>query len=237
MTEDHIIISLRCRCGHVHGTANIVARNAGFRFICYCRDCQAFAHFLGRTDVLDPAGGTDIFHMPADRMKLAAGTDTVRCLHFSKSIFRWYADCCRTPIANTAGASFPVVGLIHAFMDHEADGRSRDARLGAPLCRRVRSASSPFAFRHCLAGGGAGSAGPIRFSTVRQARRPRSRACLRRASALASAHDQVACVRSAALARRANQFMSARACAPARLLFSRKAGCAQKPILRAGSRR
>ena len=135
MTEDHIIISLRCRCGHVHGTANIVARNAGFRFICYCRDCQAFAHFLGRTDVLDPAGGTDIFHMPADRMKLAAGTVTVRCLHFSGRVFRWYTECCRTPIANTAGPRFPVVGLIHSFMSHDADGHSRDEVLGAPLCR------------------------------------------------------------------------------------------------------
>jgi len=106
MTEDQTI-PLRCRCGHVHGTANIVAQNDGFRFICCCRDCQAFARFLERTDVLDPAGGTDIFHMPAGRVKLAAGTDAVRCLQFSKRVFRRYADCCRTPIANTAGASFP----------------------------------------------------------------------------------------------------------------------------------
>jgi hypothetical protein len=143
MTEDHTI-PLRCRCGHVHGTANIVARNAGFRFICYCRDRQAFARFLQRPDVLDSAGGTDIFHMPAGRVKLAAGTDDVRCLHFSKTVFRWYADCCRTPIANTAGASFPVVGLIHAFMDHKTDGSSRDERLGAPLCRIFeQSATGP----------------------------------------------------------------------------------------------
>jgi hypothetical protein len=143
MTEDHTI-PLRCRCGHVHGTANIVARNAGFRFICYCRDRQAFARFLQRPDVLDSAGGTDIFHMPAGRVKLAAGTDAVRCLHFSKTVFRWYADCCRTPIANTAGASFPVVGLIHAFMDHKTDGSSRDERLGAPLCRIFeQSATGP----------------------------------------------------------------------------------------------
>lgn len=134
MTEDRPI-PLRCRCGHVHGAANVVARNGGFRFICYCNDCQAFARFLGRADVLDSAGGTDIFHMPAGRVKFAAGTDAVRCLQFSKSVFRWYADCCRTPIANTAGARFPVVGIIHAFMDHAVDGRSRDERLGAPLCR------------------------------------------------------------------------------------------------------
>ena len=27
-----------------------------------------------------------------------------------------YTDCCRTPIGNTAGPRFPVVGLIHSFM-------------------------------------------------------------------------------------------------------------------------
>ena len=28
--------------------------SAGFRFVCYCKDCQAFARFLDRADVLDP---------------------------------------------------------------------------------------------------------------------------------------------------------------------------------------
>jgi hypothetical protein len=128
-------IPLGCRCGRVRGTAIGVAPDAGFRFVCYCRDCQVFARFLGRPDVLDSVGGTDIFHMPAARVRLTAGTDVVRCLHFTSRVFRWYADCCRTPIANTAGPRFPVVGLIHSFMDHVADGRSRHDVLGAPLCR------------------------------------------------------------------------------------------------------
>jgi hypothetical protein len=137
-------IPLRCRCGHVHGNASVVSPASGFRFVCYCQDCQAFARFLERPDVLDAAGGTDIFHMPAGRVKLAAGTDAVRCLRFSGKVFRWYAECCRTPLANTAGARFPVVGLIHAFMDHAADGRSRDEVLGAPLCRIFeQSATGP----------------------------------------------------------------------------------------------
>jgi hypothetical protein len=119
----------------VRGIANDVAPEAGFRFVCYCRDCQAFARFLARPDVLDPAGGTDIFHMPAGRVRLSAGMDAIRCLHFTGRVFRWYTDCCRTPIANTAGPRFPVVGVIHAFMDHAADGRSRDEVLGVPLCR------------------------------------------------------------------------------------------------------
>jgi hypothetical protein len=126
---------LRCRCGQVRGVANEVAPDAGFRFVCYCHDCQAFARFLGRPDVLDAAGGTDIFQMPTGRVKLTAGTGAVRCLHFSGKVFRWYTDCCRTPIGNTAGPRFPVVGLIHSFMSHDADGRSRDEVLGAPRCR------------------------------------------------------------------------------------------------------
>jgi hypothetical protein len=133
--EDPKTLPLGCQCGHVRGIATEVAPHSGFRFICYCKDCQAFARFLGRPDVLDRTGGTDIFHMPAGRVKLTAGTDAVRCLQFSSRVFRWYSDCCRTPIANTAGPRFPVIGLIHSFMSNSAEGRTRDEALGTPLCR------------------------------------------------------------------------------------------------------
>ena len=137
-------LPLRCRCGQVCGVASKVALSAGFRFVCYCHDCQAFARFLGRPDVLDTAGRTDIFQMPTGRVKLTAGVDAVRCLRFSSKVFRWYTDCCRTPIGNTAGARFPVVGLIHSFMSHQAGGRSRDEVLGPPRCRIYeRSALGP----------------------------------------------------------------------------------------------
>src|SRR3984957_228070 len=130
--------------------AREVSPSTGFRFICYCKDCQAFARFLERADVLDAAGGTDIFQMPPGRVTLAAGTDAVRCLRLRDTgVFRWYADCCRTPIANTAGPGFPVVGVIHSFMDQDfmngpAGGGSRDEVLGSPLCRIYeRSAVGP----------------------------------------------------------------------------------------------
>jgi Family of unknown function (DUF6151) len=63
-------LPLRCRCGRVRGVASNVSPSSGFRFVCYCKDCQAFARFLKRPDVLDPAGGTDIFQMPPGRVKL-----------------------------------------------------------------------------------------------------------------------------------------------------------------------
>jgi hypothetical protein len=138
-------LPLRCRCGRTRGVATDVSPSTGFRFVCYCKDCQAFAHFLERTDVLDPAGGTDIFQMPPGRVKLTAGTDAMRCLRLSNRVLSWYTDCCRTPIANTAaGPRFPVIGVVHSFMDHEAAGRSRDEVLGPPLCRIYeRSAVGP----------------------------------------------------------------------------------------------
>jgi hypothetical protein len=73
--------------------------------------------------------------MPPGRVKLTAGTDAMRCLRLSSKVLRWYTDCCRTPIGNTAaGPRFPVVALIHSFMDHESDHRSRADVLGPPLC-------------------------------------------------------------------------------------------------------
>jgi hypothetical protein len=128
-------LPLRCRCGHVRGVASGTAPSVGLRFICYCGDCQAFARFLERPDMLDGAGGTDIFQMPIGRVKFTAGTNAVRCPHFSNEVFRWYTDCCKMPIGNTAGPRFPVVGLIHCFVDHDSDGRSRDEALGPPRCR------------------------------------------------------------------------------------------------------
>ena len=190
----------------MRGVAREVAPASGFRFVCYCTNCQAFARFLERPDVLDDAGGTDIVHMPAACVTLTAGADAVRCISFSAKVLRWYADCCRTPIANTAASPrFPVVGLIHSFMDHAAGGRAREQVLGPPLCRiyersaiaplrrarrlRHRSGSSPAAQQKFSAGGCAGSAGQTRSSTIPPTRRSQSRAYSRGASAVPLERD------------------------------------------------
>lgn len=131
----------------MRGVASEVSPSSGFRFVCYCGDCQAFARFLGRPDVLDSAGGTDIFQMPPAHVKLTEGTDALRCVRLSvrTRVLRWYTDCCRTPIGNTADRlGFPIAAVIHTFMDHEAGGRSRDEVLGPRLCRIFeRSAVGP----------------------------------------------------------------------------------------------
>jgi hypothetical protein len=140
-------LPLRCRCGHVSGVASGVFPSGGFRLVCYCKDCQAFARFLDRGDVLDGAGGTDIVQMPPGRVKLTTGIDAVRSLRFSNKVFRWYAGCCQTPIANTAfSVRVPFFGLVHSFISAEAEGLARneilDEILGPPLCRIYESSAT-----------------------------------------------------------------------------------------------
>jgi recombinational DNA repair protein RecR len=41
MTRLPLHLPLRCQCGHVGGIASNVSPSSGFRFVYYCKDCQA----------------------------------------------------------------------------------------------------------------------------------------------------------------------------------------------------
>ena len=109
--SDHPI---QCSCGQVRGT---VSGTASFnRCICYCRTCQAFAHFLGRADeILDAAGGSDITQTQPSRITIDQGMEHIACMRLSeKGPLRWYTACCRTPIGNTASTCrLHFIGLLH----------------------------------------------------------------------------------------------------------------------------
>jgi hypothetical protein len=134
-------LTIRCRCGTVEGTLASPQRAA--RAICYCRDCQAFARFLGKPELtLDALGGTDIVATRPDYLRFTHGADRLRCMSLSeKGMLRWYADCCRTPIGNTPrDAKFPYVGIVHECI--AASATERDAAFGpAKTVLNVGSAS------------------------------------------------------------------------------------------------
>jgi Family of unknown function (DUF6151) len=111
-------IHLQCYCGSVEGIASGVTADSGIRVVCCCDDCQTFAHYLDREDViLDEYGGTDIFQMPMSHLKITEGIEKIRCVRLSqKGMFRWYTACCKTPIGNTMSSSVPFIGLIHNFV-------------------------------------------------------------------------------------------------------------------------
>ena len=130
-------LTIRCRCGTFSGTARRVSAEAGNRGVCYCDDCQAFAHHLGAAAAtLDAQGGTDIFQMSPARLAVVQGLDRLACLRVTaRGPLRWYSDCCKTPIGNTAPTrQLPIVGLILSSV--EAEPRELDEVLG-PVRARI----------------------------------------------------------------------------------------------------
>lgn len=103
--------SFQCRCGALRGTLD---RPDGSRFghvVCYCDDCRAYLRWLGRDDLLDAGGGTEIFQVAPAQVRLDAG-GTLACMRLTdKGLHRFYATCCRTPFANAVSARVPFVGL------------------------------------------------------------------------------------------------------------------------------
>ena len=92
-------MKLACRCGQVEG--QIDPRRVHARASCYCRDCRAFARWLGSVGLLDSAGGTDILAMAPDGFQITRGFEKVACMSLGqRGLLRWYASCCRTPLGN-----------------------------------------------------------------------------------------------------------------------------------------
>lgn len=107
----------QCRCGTLQGEVAHPAQ--GVRAVCYCRDCQAYAHVLGQPEqVLDAWGGTEVVATQARHVRFTSGTGPLACLSLSpRGLLRWYADCCHTPIANTPRDwKLPYVGLVHTCL-------------------------------------------------------------------------------------------------------------------------
>jgi hypothetical protein len=134
------MLSLRCKCGALRGAAHGLYPSSGLRVVCYCDDCQAYAHYLGRVEgILDASGGTDIFQMRPAHLEITLGHENLKCVRLTeKGLYRWYTDCCNTPIANSVGwAKLPFAGVVHSIMDYAASGTKRDAALG-PIQARIQ---------------------------------------------------------------------------------------------------
>ncbi len=131
---------LQCRCGTLKG---YVSHSGNVnRCVCYCRDCQAFAHFLGRpAEILDAQGGTDVIQTRPANVTFTQGRDVLACMRLAeKGLLRWYTTCCNTPVGNTL-ADFRVsfVGLVHNCL--EGGGGSLDDSFG-PIRAHVNTKST-----------------------------------------------------------------------------------------------
>lgn len=131
-------LKIECRCGKLKGSVRPLK---GYRAVCLCDDCQAYAKYLGReSDVLDKNGGTDILPLTHSRIKLTSGQENLKCVRLSdKGMYRWYVSCCNTPIANTmASTSMPYVGTVHTIIDKLNDQKTIDEAFG-PILERIQA--------------------------------------------------------------------------------------------------
>ncbi|MCY3819298.1 MAG: DUF6151 family protein [Gammaproteobacteria bacterium] len=134
-------IPVRCECGSVRGTLNAVSPSRVVRAVCYCDDCQAFAHHLGRADtVLDDYGGTSIVQVSPSRLTITEGDQHLACVRLTgRNLLRWYAACCGTPIGNTPGSyKLHFLGLIHVFLDLSELEAPVDKMLGPVRARAFK---------------------------------------------------------------------------------------------------
>jgi hypothetical protein len=125
-------VELRCRCGEVRGFVADASPHTVNRVVCYCDDCQAFAHQLGRTDLLDAHGGSDIVQVAPAALAFVQGQERIAGLRLNpKGLYRWYAGCCNTPVGNTMSPALPFVGIVAQAFDH--DRQRPDDVFGRPI--------------------------------------------------------------------------------------------------------
>ena len=74
--------------------------------------------------------------MTPAQLTLTAGSANIRCLRLSPNgPYRWYAGCCRTPIANTAGPRMPFLIMPSVALDVASTGQSLETLVGRPFAR------------------------------------------------------------------------------------------------------
>jgi len=123
-------IEVRCRCGQVRGILTGASPRTVNRVVCYCDDCQAYAHQLGRADLLDAKGGSDIVQVAPAALSFTKGQDRIVGLRLTpKGLYRWHTTCYNTPVGNTMGPGVPFVGIpVQSF-----DTPRPDDVVGAPM--------------------------------------------------------------------------------------------------------
>lgn len=106
-------MKIQCDCGKFKAQLNHFPKATPGRLVCYCDDCQTYVKKIGREDILDEYGGTEVIPAYPNDFEILAGKEFLKCNKLSrKGLHRWTASCCNTPIANTM-PKFPWLGIPH----------------------------------------------------------------------------------------------------------------------------
>lgn len=105
---------IQCDCGAFQAELTHFPAHSPGRLMCYCADCQRFLERLGREDLLDPHGGTEIVPAYPSEIRILRGKDLLVCNQLApEGLLRWSTGCCNSPVGNTR-AGFPWFGILHS---------------------------------------------------------------------------------------------------------------------------
>ncbi|MGR3621697.1 DUF6151 family protein [Pseudophaeobacter sp.] len=92
-------LEFSCNCGSFAGHISPEAQKTGVRLLCFCPDCRAGELHHQQPD---PVEGVDLFQLAPHGITITQGAEHLRLLRLGPNgLFRWYAGCCGTPVANT----------------------------------------------------------------------------------------------------------------------------------------
>jgi hypothetical protein len=126
-------VPVKCICGKVTGLFRGLSAASTNHVRCACKGCQAYAHFLGRTDdMLDAQGFSHIFQMNPAGFEIRQGLEQVACMKVTPTgPLRWYTRCCNTPLGNTLPTGkVPFLGVLPICTGHKGTSDAVVAMVG-----------------------------------------------------------------------------------------------------------
>jgi len=113
-------VRFACRCGALTGRLTDIRPSEGTHLVCHCDDCARAARYFDADTRTDQ--GIALWQTTPDRIQIDTGAEHLRLMRLSpRGLFRWYAGCCNTPIANTLTTPWlPFAGLMVDRLDDPA---------------------------------------------------------------------------------------------------------------------
>lgn len=138
--------TIRCDCGRFKAELTHFPQHSPGRLVCYCDDCQRYLRALGREDLLDDYGGTEIIPVYPNEVRFVSGREVLQCNRLAETgLARWSTTCCNSPIANTK-AGFPWVGIIHsAYTVEDPTVLQRLGAIRSRIMGKYKRGEPPFA--------------------------------------------------------------------------------------------
>ncbi|MCQ0969680.1 DUF6151 family protein [Paracoccus sp. TK19116] len=143
------VMRISCDCGTFQAELTRFPDHTPGRLVCYCRDCQSFLNRLGRHDLLDDHGGTEVIPVYPSEIWIVSGVDQLQCNRLSPNgIYRWSVRCCNSPIGNMR-AGIPWFGILHnAFHAADPNAPKRLGPVRARIYGRDAIGQPPFPISH-----------------------------------------------------------------------------------------